>query len=245
MKRTTEGGNPYKKQKVVFRDKSPRRPTVKPQQSQRFVKAKDSLREKKYFDTNQATTAVGSDSAAALLVQDLAIVPQGLTVSSREGKKILCKSLQLKGVFFSSQVLASGAPTSILVRMSLVWDSEPDKAALVPATTDVYISNSSTSLTNRDNAPRFRILREWMADLNPITSAAAGATDSRSINQWHFSEFVSLKNNPHEIVWTKADTTGATANKVKGNLLLVFTFDSLIAEGTFMQWNARLDYDDQ
>lgn len=210
---------------------------------------RDRLGENKYFDTAVfSNTNVGSDLAASSLVTDLAIVPQGLTVNSRVGKKLRVLRVQLKGNVYVAPQLASGGNGPTFVRCALIWDREPDKAALVPATTDIWISNDSSALTNRDNAPRFKILREWTYCLPVFATAAAAATASTSggDSQQQLFEYIDLSKKDLEIIWTKADTTGATANKVKGNLLFALTSDNTKAGGaTYMTLNTRVDYEDE
>lgn len=201
---------------------------------------KDSLKEKKYFDTATGGSTFGSDTSAANLVTDLAIIPQGDTVTSRQGKKLQCMRLAMKGTVYTSPI--AGQTIGTLARLSIVWDREPDKAALVPTTTDVYMSNSSSALTNRDNAPRFKILKELMFPMAAWNTQAGGCDGA---THYVVNEFLDLSRKGLDIIWTKADTTGATAAKVKGNLLAVWTFDQTVAAGGVgVQVNCRLDFSD-
>lgn len=197
------------------------------------------LKEHKYFDTAIIVGAIGSDMAAAAAVVSLNIVPQGNTTNAREGKKLQCMRLQIKG-----DIRASGAasnPTS--VRCALVWDREPDKAALVPvAGSDIYLSTDPHSFTNRDNAPRFTILREYQYTF-PGTNSVVGSMADDQIHQ--FCEFIDMSKKSLEVIWTKADTTGAVANIVKGDLLWVIQCSDTIANaGLAARINARLDFSD-
>lgn len=205
---------------------------------------RDRLGENKYFDTSFAQAQFGSDATAAQKVTDLAIVPQGNTVNTRIGKKIRCLRLALRGNWFMGGTGTGANPTT--TRLSIVWDREPDKAALVPVVgTDIYLGGP-TSLTNRDNAPRFKILKSEIFDFPPWASAAATAwTPDGTINRT-FDWFLDFTKKDLEVIWTKADTTGATAAKIKGNLLLCVDSDYSIANsGMYLSWNARLDYEDE
>lgn len=200
------------------------------------------LREKKYLDTQILnSTPIGSDLAAAFQVVSLNIVPQGNTVNTRIGKKIRCMTLQVKGRI----QLATGAVAGpAQVRMALVWDREPDKGALVPTIGDIYNSVDPTSMTNRDNAPRFRILRELMFTCpgNQVALAAgAGADDTIQ----HFEEYLDFSKKDLEVIWTKTDTTGAVVNMIKGDLLWVTAVQQTIANTQLISTvAARLDYSD-
>lgn len=216
-----------------------------PYVSRRYARVvSDRLGENKYFDIN-FNAAIGTDATAATLVTDLCIIPQGLTVNSRVGKKLRVMRLAMKGNIYTTASPLSSVPQSV-VRLSIVWDREPDKAALVPAITDVFMTNGSIALTNRDNAPRFKILKHLVFCLIPSVSAAGVVTNLSAQNQVAFDEFLDLSRKDLEIIWTKADTAGATAAKVKGNLLAVFTSDQSLTTGLVTAVvNYRVDYQDE
>lgn len=211
--------------------------------SRRISPRSVSMKERKYFDTDLSYASLGSDSAASTLVKDLAIVPQGNTVNTRVGKKLRAMRLAFKGAIYCLRVADAGAGTSpaTMARLSIVWDREPDKAALVPTTLDVYTTNEPSALANRDNAPRFKILREMMFNLSgQVSSTSAGANTQCLIN-----EFLSFSRKDLEVIWTKTDTTGATAAKIKGNLLAVWTLDQTVSAGGIQALvHARLDFED-
>lgn len=196
------------------------------------------LGEKKYLDTTLFNnTAIGNDMAAAIAVQSLNIVPQGLTVNTREGKKLRCMRLQLKG-----RIQTAGVCQSTALRVAIVWDREPDKAALVPTQTDIWIASDPAALTNRDNAPRFKILKDMQFTFPGNVSAVASEADD-SIQ--HFEEFMDFSKKSLECIWTKTDTTGAVAALVKGDLLFCVLPSATIAVGgLIMSCNARLDFSD-
>lgn len=202
------------------------------------------LGEKKYLDTTVMNgTTIGSDMAAAVAVLSLNIVPQGNTVNSRIGKKLRCMRLQLKG----RMVQGAGAVSyGSQVRLAVVWDREPDKAALVPvAGSDIYLSTDAASLTNRDNAPRFRILKEEMFTF-PENQVALGAGAAADDSIQHFEWFMNFSRKDLEVIWTKADTTGAVAAMIKGDLLFVIQCSQTIANADLVGYaNARLDYEDE
>lgn len=220
---------------------------AKPYVSRRFARVvRDRLGENKYFDTTVACL-VGSDMIASAAVQDLCIVPQGTTVNTRIGKKLRVLHIQMKGQFYCDPVVGTTSSNATLCRMSLVWDREPDKAALVPTTTDIYKTNDPNSNTNRDNAPRFKILREYVYNMQPPVLVGGVQTGPNPPGaQVDVFDYIRLDKKDLEIIWTSADTTGATANKVKGNLLVVFTADQTKANGGVKAWyNFRVDFEDE
>lgn len=213
-----------------------------PYVSRRYARVvNDHLGENKYLDTAVLAGSIGSDSPAATLVQSLCIVPQGLTVNSRVGKKLRVMALQVKGKV--SAAVGGTSTTGMTLKCAIVWDREPDKAALVPAVGDIYQGIDPSQLTNRDNAPRFKILKEWIMDFPVVT--ALGLTPATGTQQ-HIAEYLSFKRKDLEVIWTKADTAGAVAAMIKGDLLFVFVPSNTIAGAAVTgSINCRLDYEDE
>lgn len=191
------------------------------------------VREKKYIDTSLALNFDNSSAVASCLVS-LNIVPQSNTVTSRIGKKIAMKALQIKGAIYAG--VASGDKVS----MMLVYDREPNKAATVPPVTDILVSHASTSLTNRDNAARYKILKRWNYGVaGSIQTASAPENSIICVDEY-------IKLGGLETLWSAADTTGVVANMVRGDLLLLTVGDGANGASTpTLVATARLDFDDQ
>jgi len=155
-------------------------------------------REKKYLDTN---ITANYDTTGTRT--DLAVIPTGTSVVTRIGKMIQCDSVQVRGSIVANASAGENCCTY------LVYDREPNAAAALPAFTDILLGASANQLTNRDNAPRFKIVRKWNQSIIAPDSKIA-----------YIDEFVSL-GSKYPIKWQAANTDGATASKVKGNLILM------------------------
>jgi len=82
----------------------------------------------------------------------IATIAQGASVNQRIGKKIMLKSIQIRG----SAVAASTATTNDCALL-IVYDRRPTGA--LPAITDILVSANSISFNNDANSGRFKILR--------------------------------------------------------------------------------------
>lgn len=137
---------------------------------------KASKEEKKFFDTALAftfpTVATCSTSGAT---GNIHIVPQGDTESSREGRKIEIKSIQLRGTFS----LAPGGDANGISIAYLVMILDTQCNGANPAITDVFTSNAmGSNMINLSNDNRFRILKRFCVTLN----SNAGVTTAYNQN---------------------------------------------------------------
>jgi len=173
------------------------------------ARATASNREKKYLNNG-----IGSYTAwdTAGQVSDISVVPLGTSVNQRVGKQVLLTGVQLRGT------VVAGTATRTHCAMMLVYDREPNQAASLPAITDILNSASSNSQTNRDNAPRFKIVRRWDW---PIIGTIGSTVSAPNEVMYLIDEFVPLKRGKYPIKYTAANTDGANTGKVKGNLMLV------------------------
>lgn len=202
--------------------------------------------EKKYLDTtitSVAGTGIGNDMTAAEKVVDLAIIPRGTGVNQRIGKAVRITGVQLRGTAVAANAANALGGTA---QFALVWDSEPDQAALVPTESEMFNAPTSTvpTLSNRDNAPRFRVLKKWHWEIPPFT-ATGSSTDKHVFT---INETLSFKKKDLKIMWTATDTDGLTSAKVKGNLLFVTSanrIETVLNASWVGQLNARVDFDDK
>lgn len=111
--------------------------------------------EVKFFDTALSFSydAVAEVPATGQLV----LIPQGVTESTRVGRKCVIKSIHIRGVnYFNPGAGAVGTTTSYLYVM---WDKQANGAAA--AITDVFTSNViSTAMHNLANSQRFVVLKK-------------------------------------------------------------------------------------
>lgn len=130
----------------------------------------------------------------------LNLVQQGAGSWNRIGRKIMMKSLRLKG-----QINVSIAPNAVTldrfgatVRMVVVYDKQPSGNAIpnfdtVFGGTDQSGTESSTILDNLkyDNMSRFRVLRDYVKEVNPSVVPTGGSTNLE-VKVVDFDEYVKL-----------------------------------------------------
>jgi len=123
--------------------------------------------ELKFFDT--ALSFTFDSTAEVPATGQLALIPQGDTESTRDGRKATVKSVQIRGNMEFAPGAAANADT--VCYLYLVQDTQTNGAAA--AITDVFTSNvASTNMLQLNNSGRFRILKKWVFVFN----ATAGVT---------------------------------------------------------------------
>lgn len=161
-----------------------------------------------------------NNSAVATTMKLLNTIPTGSSAITRIGKRVNLKAVAIRGV-----IQAASATTIDSITMLLVYVRNNNQAATLPAWTEVLVSQSSTALTNRDNASKFKILRRW--DWNVTGNSTTPSTGNEVI---HVEEFVNLKLKPS--TWTNASTAGTIAEFEEGSLLLMTVGDGANAATT-------------
>lgn len=142
--------------------------------------------EKKYFDTTKTSTL--SSSTGTIFNPSLNLIPQGVTESERVGRKVVVKSLHLKGtVTLPSTTSATDASDSI--RIIIYQDKQCNGAAA--GVTDILESGAFVSFRNLTESGRFNILMDECWDLKSGGGAGAdAATDiyGGETKFWNFNK---------------------------------------------------------
>lgn len=161
-------------------------------------------------------------------------VPLGNSSITRTGRKLSITAVAIRGT-----IKLQAATISQKVALLLIWDRNVNQAASLPAWTAVLNSQSPNALTNKDNAPRFKILRRW--DFTLSGNGGGGGYLDSSITS--IDEFVKMKNKV--TYFTTADTTGLYPNMQEGALLLYLVGDSATgANCTLGTFNTRVYFQD-
>lgn len=155
-----------------------------------------------YVDLTVATYALDTTGSITLI----ATVAQGAGVTQRIGKKILWKSIQMRGSAYSNS-----ATTVTDAAWLIVYDKRPTGA--LPSIADILVSVNPSALNNDANAGRFKILRR--GDLVFAGNTTAGQITSKSI--YDQTEFIKV-NKPGVF---KAAGTGAIGDIEEGAIYLV------------------------
>lgn len=154
-----------------------------------------------YFDVNAGSYVLDSTGSVTLLNP----IPQGATVTSRVGKKIMLKSLQVRGR------IANGSTAVINdTAYFIVYDKRPN--GVLPAISDILTSASPSVFNNDDNAGRFVIIKRVDAVLIGSTTTPTEATAKDQT--W----YIGLRGMPTTY---KSLGTGAIADIEEGALYLV------------------------
>lgn len=150
--------------------------------------------EYKYFDAVKTATVFSTSWVGGELdpaASCLGVPTQGVTASSRDGSRIVCKSLQLQG-----RVYRAVGPDSVdsrqgaVCQLALVMDTRTNGAQLNAE--DVYTSTDPEVPGYRviANSSRFKVLRtEYfdMVDTSAMTDGASTASITGSVHHfsWH------------------------------------------------------------
>lgn len=123
------------------------------------------LGETKFFDTTFANAAIDT---TAENFQALTLIPQGVTESTRVGRKCTVRSLGFKGhVDWSPSGISPTNIAGSVIKIAIVLDKQANGAN--PAWTDVYTAATVSAPRNLANAERFQVLKEWMLKPEQIT----------------------------------------------------------------------------
>jgi len=165
--------------------------------------------EDKFFDTslNIPFDLTGEVPATG---GQLNLIPQGVTESTRVGRKATIKSIQIRGV---AQFVPAGAAAvaSDVVYLYVVLDKQANGAAA--AVTDVLTSATiPVGMINMANSERFTILKRFVMKLGSNAGATtAFGNDSKSVEWYHKC------NIPLEF----SSTTGAITEIKSNNVFLL------------------------
>lgn len=173
------------------------------------------------FSNNGAVAGTPFAPVAATSAWCLNQVPLGNSSITRVGRRFANTALAVR-----AQITPGTTGTLAGCALILVWDRNPNQGAAIPPFTSVLATQNNVALTNKDNAPRFKILRRWAYTV--AGNFTAGQLTDKSI--YYIDEFVKMKNKVSLL--TSADTTGLLPDFVEGSLLLYAVGDSNNAAGT-------------
>lgn len=186
--------------------------------------------ELKFLDTAQSTTV---PAAAGSVYTNLVVIPQGDTESMRNGRKVMLKSVSIRGRIYI-QPQANSANTSDIIRILLVQDKQANGVAFTPP---MVLAGTPDYLAYRNlaNTSRFNILFDKSISLNSLGGVA---TDSfESVKTFTINRKLKI---PME--YDASATTGAIGTQ-RSNSLAVMA----IAENgalSNIQYQARVRYSD-
>jgi len=187
------------KRRRSVRRKAPMRPMVREEMKTNDI-------------TSDTTLNCSTDGTVAATQAVLNLIDTGTSSTTRVGKKIVMKALQIRG-----KLAASTATLQSKVAILLIYVRSNNKDAAPTTWTNILTSQHSNALTNRDNASRYKILRRW--DYSVIGNiATAGQSTEKSMVS--FDEYVVFKK-PLVASWQASAGAGtAIGDFEKGSLHL-------------------------
>lgn len=163
--------------------------------------------ELKFFDT--ATSFLIDSTGEVPATGQLNLIPQGVTESTRVGRKCVLKSIQARWNLVL--VPAASATSAVAYAIYVVLDKQANGAAASYA--DVFTGNQATEgLHNLSNSQRFVVLKKFVGVMQP----GAGATTAYN-NAIKHIEFYKKCNIPIEF----SATTGAITELRSNNVFLL------------------------
>lgn len=198
---------PAKRAKMGIDQKTPFSMYGSKIRSYRKARSSANAAERKFFDT---ALSFSFDSTAEVpATGQLCLIPQGDTESTRDGRKAVIESVQIRG----HVDIPPGAGTTLAgqAHMWLVLDTQTNGAAA--AFTDVFTETDvSKCLLQLNNSGRFRILKHWTWTYKP----AAGVSTAWN-NESKAVDFYTRCNVPMD--WNS--TAGAITEIRSNNLFLM------------------------
>lgn len=164
-------------------------------------------RELKFFDTALGFTF--DTTGEVPTTGQLVLIPQGVTESTRIGRKCVIKSITIRGGISSNISTATSSATTC--HLFLVLDKQCNGAAA--NATDVLTSTSfSSALRNLSNSERFKIMKRW-----DVTLASQAGVQGAFDNARRFINWTKKCNIPIEY----SSTTGMITEIRSNNLFLL------------------------
>lgn len=173
------------------------------------------LNERKVIDVDPANYAFDTTGSVTLLNG----VATGTDFTDRIGRKIVLKSLYLRGIIKP----VDNNVGNTLCRMLVVYDMQSNGAA--PAITDVLKSSSPAAQLNMNNRDRFRVLIDKQFALGAVSDAAgaslAGSPTVHSLKKYKKCNLEVLFNG----------TTNAIGSIATGSLYMITVGDQVAGNG--------------
>lgn len=184
--------------------------------------------ELKFLDTVVSST-IPSAGAVAGSPTGIVLIPQGVTESTRVGRKCTITSILMKG----RMTLATDTATAAY-SISLIWDKQANGA--YPAFTDVYKTAVTTAHLNLANSGRFVVLKRWYGHITQPTYNDTGAAFGGVTKSFKYYKKCNI---PIEF----SSTTGAITEIKSNNLFFVVisNVDAKISYAT--NWRVRFSDD--
>lgn len=188
--------------------------------------------EQKFFDTTFAEATVAS--AGAITNPSLNLIPQGVTESTRVGRKCVIKKIHFKGEL-KMPSSATSTLTADRLRVIVFIDKQANGAAATVAS--ILETASIDSFRNLAESGRFLILHDKTSDLNSGSGAgntAAGVLWGETKRTWRLNKTCNL---PIEF----SSTTGVITEIRSNNIGVLAISEAGLAT---LQYTCRVRFSD-
>lgn len=168
--------------------------------------------ETKFFDDTVPSLNI---TATAVILDSPNLIPQGVTESTRVGRKCTLKSIMWQGEIHLNLQTDDATPTGDFVRLICYWDKQCNGANATA--TDILQTDNWNEFNNLANSQRFKIL--WNKTLVFNHTAGAGASTAANVWPIMYKRFKFMKkcNIPLEF----SATSGAIATVKSNNIGLL------------------------
>lgn len=193
------------------------------------VNTRRRLAEKKTIDVDPTTNNVTTTPVITLLNG----AATGTDFTDRIGRKIIMRSLYVKGVIYPEDDIT----TESILRCIIVYDMQANGAA--PVITDVLKSSAPLSQLNLNNRDRFKVLYDKHYIIGKTNNTATQAV-SNGHNLFQFKKFIRLR---HEVLFS--GTTAAIGSIQTGSLYFIFLSSTAAGSSPNITWSSRIRFEDQ
>lgn len=203
---STKSKRPFKRQAIIVAG-APSRAMVAARNMRVAAKTMAAIGmapELKFFDTALSFNFDFTGEVPA--TGQLALIPQGDTQSTRDGRYAFIKSIQIRALCTYNP--GAQAQANCMCHLWLVMDKQTNGAAA--AFTDVFTSTAAnTCMLNLNNSQRFRVLKHWVLPFNSQAGVTTAFNGLQKMIEYY-------KRCNIKIDWSNTDgaITGITSNNI-------------------------------
>ncbi len=168
--------------------------------------------EKKFFDGSKGNTNVSS--AGTIADDSLVEIAQGDGESNRDGRKVIIKSIHVKGLCKAD---ATSVPTETGNRIRIVMYQDKQANGATATVADLLEDSDINGFRNLTNSGRFNFMYDRSYDLNNMAGAFDGTNDQ--FGELHLGFSI---NKTCEIPVQFSSTTGAITEITSNNIGMMF-----------------------
>lgn len=191
--------------------------------------------ELKFLDTLRATVAVSN--TGTITNDTVCVVPQGTAQSERIGRKILIKSIHVKGQYILNASTTTATGWNKL-RVIIYQDKQANGATATVA--QLLDSPTCNSFRNLENSGRFVYLHDETYSMN--ITAGAGVTGS--LEGWEGAEHLALNKNCNIVMQYDDSVTTGALTSIRSNNIGIMCISNEATPAMSIAYTVRIRYSD-